>query len=585
MEDDRKFGGFLSDICGDILFKKVRAEVEDELYDHLMCQYEKNLACGMTEEEAEKQAKKDLGSTNELKQKLSAVHSYFPSLSAKKALDMMIAGFLIYFIGGDYYFLAVFGLLFVLCSAFCLRTANKTLKIGFAFSVLHFATVIGAISFENWFYLNQPLSICITVLHAVLYLLMMFFISRGITELVKPYINEFTKPIRFGFPLILIAVLCIVGLFLAIETRSVFGTIPNGISLSISGVVIAIFFCTALGRASKLLYSRDIEYNIETSPIKKGLVIACAFIVAVSCFAVGSFNFGKESTQGVESVIDDVQMSDKEYDRICGNLLSYGVPKNVVENLPKSEIARFKGSMNYNEMTPSAKKLYDSEKKYYEENAPDRYTEHEKNGFNYDFSVWLIGMNNEDREHKDIRAIYYFKYPEKMKHKFNDILFFNTLTYNNYSSDILNIVFNDSEYVKLFDDSGKEFKPFSTYLSSDLVPNYVTMNIRQAIEFQARENLNIYYAVTYSDSLTEGETVIPNDYSIYSPSKRSQPYSLYHKEFPVTPFRSVRSISDRTMENTNGEFFYSSRNTLGYTDYAYCPVIWFVVHPDLIYKD
>ena len=75
---ERKFEGILEYLCGDIAFKSERNEVREELYDHLMSIYETNLACGMTEDEAEENAIDHLGDTLALKKDLNTIHQKNP---------------------------------------------------------------------------------------------------------------------------------------------------------------------------------------------------------------------------------------------------------------------------------------------------------------------------------------------------------------------------------------------------------------------------------------------------------------------------------------------------------------------------
>ena len=70
--------------------KSERQSVRDELYDHLMCKYETNLAIGMDEEKATEEAIDALGNKSVLKENLQKVHWYYPAQSLKSALNMLI---------------------------------------------------------------------------------------------------------------------------------------------------------------------------------------------------------------------------------------------------------------------------------------------------------------------------------------------------------------------------------------------------------------------------------------------------------------------------------------------------------------
>ena len=71
---ERKFEEILEYLCGDIAFKSERRDAMDELYDHLMKKYETNLACGMTEDEAEDDAVNQLGDTKQIRMDLIRAH-------------------------------------------------------------------------------------------------------------------------------------------------------------------------------------------------------------------------------------------------------------------------------------------------------------------------------------------------------------------------------------------------------------------------------------------------------------------------------------------------------------------------------
>ena len=49
---EHKFDEILDYLCSGIISKKEKQAVRDELYDHLMTEYEINLACGMSENQA-----------------------------------------------------------------------------------------------------------------------------------------------------------------------------------------------------------------------------------------------------------------------------------------------------------------------------------------------------------------------------------------------------------------------------------------------------------------------------------------------------------------------------------------------------
>ena len=57
----QRFDKFLDYVCGDIISDRERENTRNELYDHLMCIYECNLAQGMDEEKATIEAENSMG--------------------------------------------------------------------------------------------------------------------------------------------------------------------------------------------------------------------------------------------------------------------------------------------------------------------------------------------------------------------------------------------------------------------------------------------------------------------------------------------------------------------------------------------
>lgn len=64
----------LDRICSGIASKAERSDARDELYDHIMNHYEKNIACGMAEEEACSEAVKVLGDREQIRMDLIRAH-------------------------------------------------------------------------------------------------------------------------------------------------------------------------------------------------------------------------------------------------------------------------------------------------------------------------------------------------------------------------------------------------------------------------------------------------------------------------------------------------------------------------------
>ena len=120
-------------------------------------------------------------------------------------------------------------------------------------------------------------------------------------------------------------------------------------------------------KISDILYKSDHEYKVDISVKRRSVVafgaLAFALVTIFSADLVYS-NIDINQSRKIYS-IEDYEMEQTEYERICENIVSYGVPKKWVSLMPKSEISEYKNAVNKSEMTESAQQLMD----YYEENG------------------------------------------------------------------------------------------------------------------------------------------------------------------------------------------------------------------------
>lgn len=171
----QRFDGFLNYVCGNIISKRERENARNELYDHLMCIYECNLARGMDEEHAAIEAENSMGDRNAVRAQLEQVHASFPELDFKKALALVTVGFVFmsFMFEVSYPLLKeviqLFGMALVFAGTFCLRKASKRLGQSFAVFSAQFALLpqisfytrsarntVGSQPFCSWAHIYAP---------------------------------------------------------------------------------------------------------------------------------------------------------------------------------------------------------------------------------------------------------------------------------------------------------------------------------------------------------------------------------------------------------------------------------------------
>lgn len=367
---DSRFNEILDYLCSGIMSKSERQSVRDELYDHLMCKYETNIACGMDEEKAAKNAIYDLGNKATLKENLQKVHWYYPAQSLKSAFYLLILGFtapmLTFMLSGIEYmfelvsFVSVISQVCVFASLFTMRTVNRKFNQVFILNI--FITVLSslALAFEPLLSNYFVASLLISAVSSVLSIIESVFIFLGLKELTEPYGNvKLVKDAAVYYTL------CLINTAISlIEINDFSGGIPRllGILYPVLSICFYLYFIVNILKISDVLYKSDHEYKVDISVKKRSAVVAAVLLFAVVSIFGADFIYSKVDINKSDNIpysIEDFEMEQSEYERICTNIASYGINKEWVSLMPKSEISKYSNVVNKSEMTQSAQQLLD----------------------------------------------------------------------------------------------------------------------------------------------------------------------------------------------------------------------------------
>ena len=517
--DESRFEEILDFLCSGIMSKTERQNVRDELYDHLMCKYETYLAMGLDEDSAEESAINDLGDKTVIKHRLSQVHSYYPKLSMKKAMNLLILGFClmsfqINIIINTGEITKFIGHVILLVALFCLSKSNDKLKKAFIFGSAEFTlskiavAIVPALS-SAVFWIPHILYIASSVSNIIKW----FYLFYGLRDLALPFKQEYKKNIPFGFAAFVnsIAPLYFIWLYSAM-------IVSEETDFSVTGEVAYIIIPFALASiiltlvvfvmSSKCLWQNDHEYKIATSSKKKALAAVLAVAVAIVPVIAVDLYVSFERAETEIYSIDDSDISDDEYNRICNNLLSYGVPEKLVYSLPESEIIKFKNSIPATEFEhpdyfPLVNKSVDLG----------------RNGFMFDAYNCAIGLKDESGV-IDSRFMVWIEYIATT-HSYSDYIQILAPTGDfiptNGSSDTVLILSEENSKIM-------KNEPLEIYYS-DFFGGSVT-----GIKFQAKKDMLIYLGKNYFIDGTQ--------------SNAHQMLNVYHKVFPITSIRNVPDIND-----------------------------------------
>lgn len=566
--NENRFNEILEYLCSGIMSKKERENVKDELYDHLMTKFEINLATGMDEETAAESAEKALGNRFVLREKLSKVHSYFPALSVKKAMTLLLVGFAfmsihINLFEGMQQITTSIGSIVFLTGLFCFRTADKNLKIAFYLRLGEKLLSALSLAIDPIFGDIEELNIVIGSLQILLNVISWFLLFRGLKILTKPYEEMSPKPLRYSACTFFECVPAALGGVLSLamtggEKTTVNFTLDNAgwLIFPIFAFVIAsiVLVIQLFWRVNKLLYASDHEYKVEDSSKKKVLFAFGIIVLNILMLVAGDFAYSYQKAEIIPHSIEDFAMSDEEYNETCNNLKSYGIPDDLVAKLPKSEIANFRGTVNANELTEfELITVDDPNNEYGYRTSNDR-------EYRYVCENYIVRIKRGDSmyarvlkrytltESDDSRGIgYYVDGISFLSNNYNNAL---TNYVPDYDYDTEDWKYNNDFLLILSEENGKLYKnePLKIYDRSDEGVDVFPFRGIAGFEYEAKDGIEVIFATSYN--------VLQ-----YEPMSTMKLEKLIHRNSPVTlPKRTAKELM--CFEETAHNY-----DTLGYDDY------------------
>lgn len=556
--DNSRFDEILDFLCSGIMSKKERENVRNELYDHLMTKYEINLAIGMSDEKAADEAVNALGNRIMLRENLSKVHSYYPALSLKKAMTLLIVGYLfmtvhINLFDGMQQITTFIGEVIFLVGMFCFRTANKKLNSAFVSRAAAMAASAFSYGFNPLLGAYPAFNIAFGVAEMFLNALSWFWLYQGLKTLTEPYREQSPKPLRFGLCTFFSCVPPIGGGIIALLATRGENTTVN-FTVDELGILIIPFFAIILVaiilpvqlfvRVNRLLYGSDHEYRVVDSTAQKFAVAFAAIAIGLIITFAGDFAYCSQKADTAPYSVNDIEMSDEEYRAICNGLLSYNIPQDLIDKLPKSEIANYRGIVNANELTESQKITVDDP---FEELGYEDVLGKE---LNYVIESYIVRLEDENGMYA--RFIKRYTYVESENsadinyyvdgisipsQEFNNLLSIYIPEYD-YKSE--NWEFNNDFLLILSEEDGTLYKnePLAVYDRADI--NISPYRGIAGFEYEAKEGLDIIYATSYRVN--------------YGNSSQMKHSKLIHRLFPIPlQYRTVKELMDfgETLHNNS----------------------------------
>ncbi len=341
------FNEYLNSVCSQIKNKKKIAEIEEELLTHLEDNYERNIAVGMSEEQAREDAVSKMGNRETLAYRLGQLYSFSPVKAMNSALIMFtVAYWLLCFpltgIVKEVLFVCGFPVMF--SALLRMRKVNRKMKKAFWFfnsyavaEIIKYCIGLGRIQSEK----EKVILIIICTLPQILFWIFAFL---GLDELNKQYIEQKRKRPKL--------ILCAVFLSVSYVFSATMLCLNRGEPVNINAFILPIVFIVLwmvcfiqLIFLRKGLWDAEGEYGILPDDKAHLKVFLCTILSAFLVVAGANIYSAYEPIEKTKLIISDVSKAEHiKAEEIRQQMLGFDVPQKVIDDLPDSEILNYEGA-------------------------------------------------------------------------------------------------------------------------------------------------------------------------------------------------------------------------------------------------
>ncbi len=537
---DFDFNQYVSEICKGINSSPKREEIMEELLGHLEDNYKRNLAVGMSEDEARLDAINKMGDGSTLAYRLSAVHSYSPLKAMSSAFFELIGGYIFmnFFLKGtvkDILFLL--GITFMFSPLLRMRKMNgRTEK---AFHLFNFSVLLRLALYclKLGRILPMPIDVGAFVLIFATQGLFWFYLFTGLDRFCQPYLTEGKKKPHLYFCGVYHLVLCFFNGFVIALSEGENVDIPSFI-LPLFMIFMYFYGTVQLIRMRNILWDADGEYGILPYDKKHYATYIGVLVLCVATVLIFNYATSIQDPVKTELVIHDVSVEEQaEADKIRQKMLDWDVDPQIVEDLPDSEILRYKDAA------------------FVTWGAEGGSMGSSTQAFGADSTVWYYWFFIPDENYEGnyhVRLLCYIEshYADTVKNLYRKGFY-----YMPWGKGIIPLNLEDElngSYIGIItEENGKKYnaEPFFTYRLKDLEDGYPT-DYPKGFEYREEKGQRVYYAtqigvtnpeenspsicgatvrqrwfsaVTYKNSVEFIKTILKGD-SVHIPSDNTFPY-------------------------------------------------------------
>ena len=325
---------YIDNVCKGIRDRKVKNELKDELLSHLLEIYERNIALGLSDEDAQKDAVAHMGDSETVSKTFKQLYPISSAEYFRRSGWLLAYPLLLYFTYGlravDTLYWITFCLFF---SLYRIRKVNKLFNTAFVATIINGILQIVFFILQNYILFERGFSLFVVISYQVMFVVIYTLIILGLIQ-IKKKLNEPKADFWLAYASIPALVLS--------NTLVVVSKILDYSYLLFPGLLIG-FIINFLPAAVIYTTVRDIDnlglqipHKMHT---KKKVIITflISFIITLGLCIYSVF----VPYPPVDYNTDDINIDITE---IKNNLVELGLPQNIVNELPESEILKYKSA-------------------------------------------------------------------------------------------------------------------------------------------------------------------------------------------------------------------------------------------------
>ena len=342
MDENREyqiFENYIKSVCRKIMSQKKKNEVREELYSHLLEEYERNSALGMDNETAQSAAIEKMGDENEIANNFGALYSIIPTEYMRSSLNFIIWGFVLITFNFDLISTTLsavtqfLGQMLMLFGLFKLRKTEKRLNIAFGYYIgLLFTGEIHDF-LDIYYNLSDVVVNVLLIINLLANLIYYYLLVSGLNKLCQTTITEEDKTphLYFGYIMLILQY--------AIAYLAVTANEQNLPLITILPVIIFIF---QIRRAKFVLAHEEPEFELSQTIENNEKKVYCCLVVLFIIIPIVSMYLS--TTRTPEYAIynsADLSVEETSIEKARQNMLDLDFPEEYLADLPDREVLEY----------------------------------------------------------------------------------------------------------------------------------------------------------------------------------------------------------------------------------------------------